>query len=109
MTTIPSEIGSFSNLELFSAPQTNAEGTLPSELGLCLSLRFLNLSRNNLKSSIPTEVGSLAVLQTLYLSGNSIDSVPEQLCALLEAGTLLSFDMKEMCVVTNSSVRLRHV
>lgn len=79
------------------APKTNVVGSLPTELGRCGALRFLDLSHNQLEADIPTELGRLGKLQTLYLTENFLEAVPEEVCSLMESGSLLAFDMKALC------------
>jgi Leucine-rich repeat (LRR) protein len=107
---IPTEIGLFTKLERFIAPESNIVGTIPTELGRCASLKLLDLSKNQLESTIPTHLGELRELQTLYLSGNAfVDDdesanndgtplvVPDEVCTLMETGRLLAFDLKAEC------------
>mmetsp|Transcript_7114 Transcript_7114/g.11814 ORF Transcript_7114/g.11814 Transcript_7114/m.11814 type:complete len:423 (-) Transcript_7114:537-1805(-) len=111
LNEVPTEIGLFSNLERFVAPDSNIMGTLPTELGRCGSLKFLDLSYNQLDSTIPTHLGALRELQTLYLSGNAFEDgdgdetivsfvVPNEVCTLLNTGRLLAFDLKAECPIT---------
>jgi Leucine-rich repeat (LRR) protein len=105
---IPTEIGLFTKLERFVAPESSVMGTIPTELGRCVSLKLLDLSKNQLESTIPTHLGELRQLQTLYLSGNAfVDDVestngvssvvPDEVCNLMETGRLLAFDLKAEC------------
>ena len=68
-------------------------GTIPSELGSLTNLRSLHLSANGLTGSIPAELGSLANLETLELSNNELmGSIPEELGLL---GNLRSLDLSD--------------
>ena len=101
VTSIPTEIGNFSNLQRLLISGTKASGQIPVEIGSCQSLRLLDLSFNTLQSPIPTELGSLSKLQSLFLAGNQFnsDDMPPQICSRFTSsqGTLLAFDMKGRC------------
>ena len=78
--TIPSELGSLSNLLSLSLWGNRLTGGIPKELGNLANLRSLWLSGNQLTGGIPEELGSLSNLQTLDLDGNQLTGViPEEL------------------------------
>ena len=78
--TIPSELGSLSNLLSLSLWGNRLTGGIPKELGNLANLRSLWLSGNQLTGGIPEELGSLSNLQTLYLFGNQLTGViPKEL------------------------------
>ena len=60
--SLPSEIGSWSNLEYFSIKQNpNLEGSIPTEFGLLQNLTTLELLDSNFMSgTLPTELGNLS-------------------------------------------------
>jgi hypothetical protein len=62
-STIPSEIGSISNLTSLRLFQSGLNGTLPMELFGIGNLSMLSLPYNNLHGSIPTEIGRLSNLR----------------------------------------------
>ena len=78
--TIPSELGSLSNLLSLSLWGNRLTGGIPKELGNLANLRSLWLSGNQLTGGIPEELGSLSNLQTLYLFGNQLTGeIPKEL------------------------------
>ena len=78
--TIPSELGSLSNLLSLSLWGNRLTGGIPKELGNLSNLRSLWLSGNQLTGGIPEELGSLSNLQTLDLGGNQLTGViPKEL------------------------------
>ncbi len=81
--TIPSELGSLSNLQLLSLSKNSLSGTIPSELGSLSNLRGLYLDQNSLSGTIPSELGSLSNLRGLYLFNNSLSgTIPSELGSL---------------------------
>jgi len=60
--TLPSEIGSWSNLEIFSIKEAaKLEGSIPTEFGLLENLRTLEIQdSNNMSGELPTELGNLS-------------------------------------------------
>ena len=70
--TLPSELGSLSNLESLSLLDNGLRGTLPSELGSLSNLQHLILSKNSLRGTLPSELGDLSNLQWLWLEENSL-------------------------------------
>ena len=46
------------------------DGSIPSELGSCTQLEFLSLTNNFLTGSLATELGNLSRLKTVSVSGN---------------------------------------
>lgn len=78
--TIPSEIGSLSNLQVLNFDRNELSGTLPSEIGRLLNLRELRIGWNDLVGSIPFEIGHLAMLNALRLTNNAFtNSIPVEI------------------------------
>ena len=81
--TIPSELGSLSNLEILSLFQNKLTGTIPAELGSLSKLTELGLFSNQLTGTIPSELGSLSNLEILYLLQNELTgTIPAELGSL---------------------------
>ncbi|KAG5573527.1 hypothetical protein H5410_063293 [Solanum commersonii] len=68
--SLPSSLGSLSNLDFLSLFNNSITGTVPLELGKLSSLRFLNLSWNSFTGEIPTSVSDIKNLSVLDLSSN---------------------------------------
>ena len=81
--TIPSELGTLSNLEDLLLNVNQLTGAIPLELGSLSSLVWLDLRANQLTGAIPAELGSLSNLELLYLSSNDLTGViPTELGSL---------------------------
>ena len=86
--TIPSELGSLSNLKSLNLSNNRLTGTIPAELGSLSNLESLNLSSNEL-TGIPGELGNLPNLETLYLGFNELAGpIPGELGNLSNLETL---------------------
>ena len=80
---IPTELGSLSNLRALVLSDNKLTGEIPSELGTLSKLQFLNLSNNQLTGAIPTELGNLSELETLSLEYNQLnEEIPTELGGL---------------------------
>ena len=78
--TIPTELGSLSNLERLDLGGNQLTGTIPVELGSLSSLERLDLGSNELTGTIPVELGSPFNLERLDLGGNQLTgSIPPEL------------------------------
>ncbi len=81
--SIPSELGSLSNLEELSLYSNQLSGSIPSELGSLPDLEELLLYSNQLSGPIPSELGSLSNLEELDLSDNQLSgAIPSELASL---------------------------
>jgi len=70
--SIPSELGSLSNLQILDLGNSDLSGSIPSELGSLSNLQMLNLANSDLSGSIPSELGSLSNLQILDLANSDL-------------------------------------
>ena len=70
--TIPGELGNLTNLQSLALGFNDLSGPIPNELGRLVNLRYLDLIYNNLSGSIPSTLGRLGSLETLYLSDNEL-------------------------------------
>ena len=87
--SIPAELGSLANLESLELSNNELTGSIPEELGLLGNLRSLDLSDNELMGPIPEELGLLANLESLALSNNGLTgSIPAELGSLANLRTL---------------------
>ncbi|MBC6473766.1 MAG: putative Ig domain-containing protein [Hormoscilla sp. GM102CHS1] len=78
--TLPSELGSLSNLQYLYLDNSSLSGEIPSELGSLSNLRNLWLHGNSLSGTISSELGSLSNLRNLWLHGNSLSgTLPESI------------------------------
>ena len=78
--SIPSSLGSLTNLEFLYLQRNQLEGSIPSSLGSLTSLRYLYLYDNQLTGSIPSSLGNLTNLKFLYLDINQLTgSIPSSL------------------------------
>lgn len=68
--SLPTSLGSLSNLDFLSLSNNSITGTVPLELGKLSSLRVLDLSVNFLTGSIPTSFSDIVNLSVLDLSSN---------------------------------------
>ena len=87
--TIPSELGSLTNLLGLYLHENELSGTIPPELGNLTGLTTLSLSENELSGTIPSELGSLTNLLGLYLHENELSgTIPPELDNLTGLTTL---------------------
>ena len=78
--SIPSELGSLSNLEWMRLDWNELTGPIPPELGDLANLRSLGLSGNDLTGPIPPELGGLSNLEQLRLDWNELTGpIPPEL------------------------------
>ncbi|HNH10012.1 MAG TPA: leucine-rich repeat domain-containing protein, partial [Leptospiraceae bacterium] len=94
MPYIPSEIGSFSNLEILivnnyspSAFEEEKVNPLPPEIGNLKKLKWLDMSQNR-GLSPPPEIGKLKRLKTLLISANIITEITDEIWNLKNLRTL---------------------
>ncbi len=78
--TIPSELGSLSNLTFISLGENELTGVIPKELGDLSSLEELWLDQNDLSGRIPRQLGNLSKLRGLFLYSNRLNGpIPREL------------------------------
>jgi hypothetical protein len=66
--TLPTELGSLSNLQILKLNWVNVSGPLPTQLGQLTKLVDLELSGTELRGTLPTEWNSLTNLKSLDVS-----------------------------------------
>jgi Leucine-rich repeat (LRR) protein len=75
--TIPSSIGSLTNLEEMDISSNNLQGSIPNSIGNVAKLERLVITQNSLTGSIPASLGRVATLVDVYLNKNHLTgSVP---------------------------------
>ena len=78
--TMPSELGSLTNLQSLSLGLNHLTGEIPAELGNLSNLQSLWLRLNQLTGEIPAELGNLSNMQELALGGNHLTGeIPAEL------------------------------
>ena len=60
--TVPTSMGTFTDLYWLGLGGNNLNGTIPTSLGLLSNLEWLGLHLNRLTGTIPTSLGSLSLL-----------------------------------------------
>lgn len=79
--TIPTAIGTFSDLASFSVTNATLTGALPTELGQLPGMKRLWLYGNKLTGPIPVQFGSWTGLQVLELQNNDLQgTMPQPVC-----------------------------
>ena len=82
--SIPSELGSLTNVRWLILSSNALTGSIPSELGNLVNLDTLFLSSNALTGGIPRELGNLVNLKRLWLSWNELaGAIPSELGSLV--------------------------
>ena len=88
--SIPSSLGSLTNLENLNLYYNQLTGSIPSSLGSLTNLERLVLRDNQLTGSIPPSLGSLTNLERLNLSDNQLTgSIPSSLGSLTNLTNLV--------------------
>ena len=81
--TMPTELGSLTNLTLLSLYSNHISGSIPSEFGYLTALTDLDLSSNRLSRTLPTELGRLVRLQRILAADNQLTgSIPSGVYSL---------------------------
>ena len=91
--SIPSSLGSLTNLLVLDIANTQLTGSIPSSLGSLTNLEDLDLHGTQLTGSIPSSLGSLTNLTDLWLHDNQLTgSIPSSLGSLTNLTQLLLQD-----------------
>ena len=91
--SIPPSLGSLTNLLVLDIANTQLTGSIPSSLGSLTNLENLDLHGTQLTGSIPSSLGSLTNLTDLWLQGNQLTgSIPSSLGSLTNLTQLLLQD-----------------
>ena len=89
--TLPTTMGSWTDLGFLLLNGNDLTGSIPSEIGLMKGLEEISLYENKLGGSIPSELGLLTNttlgLARIYLYSNELTGeIPTELGALVAAG-----------------------
>jgi len=88
--SIPSEIGSLTNLTLLNLSWNQLSGSIPYSIGNLTNLIVLNLSYNQLTGGIPSSIGNLPTLLNLYLQSNQLSGeIPVAICESFSNGNFI--------------------
>ena len=87
--SIPSELGSLTNLALLNLGHNELTGRIPPELGSLARLTGLDLSDNQLTGPVPAELGNLTNLVSLQIGFNDLAGpIPPELGKLANLTSL---------------------
>ena len=87
--TIPSELGSLTELKVLDLWINGLNGTIPPQLGNLANLESMVLSVNKLSGPIPPDLGNLTNSKSLSLGGNQLDgAIPSELGNLINLESL---------------------
>ncbi len=81
LTTIPAEIGEYTNATQLLLDDNKLTGALPAEIRKMSKLEILS-AKNNQLTGIPAEIGQLYNLELIDFSNNNIDTYPNELFQL---------------------------
>ena len=85
--SIPTELGTLTELELLWLDENQLIGTIPTELSNLKYLTWLRLHKNDLTGMIPSEIGDLTRLTRLALHENSFSGqIPVEIAQLSNLG-----------------------
>jgi Leucine-rich repeat (LRR) protein len=87
--TIPSSLGSLTNLYHMNLNNNSLEGTIPSSLGSLTKLYEMYLNNNSLTGTILSSLGSITNLYHMSLNNNRLNgTIPSSLGSLRNLGTM---------------------
>jgi len=91
--TIPSQIGSFSQLTYLELDLVGLEGTIPSQIGNLYQVQELSFGLCKLSGTIPSQIGNARALEALFLNENDLSgTIPSQIGLLRNLTSLLLSD-----------------
>ncbi|MED6204343.1 hypothetical protein PIB30_008158 [Stylosanthes scabra] len=79
---VPDTLGQLSALSVLDLSRNSLTGAMPASLALLVNLASLDMSANFLAGPIPAGIGALNKLQYLNLSDNGLTSLPSELGGL---------------------------
>jgi Leucine-rich repeat (LRR) protein len=86
---LPSYIGNWSSLTMFTAGWNSINGSIPISVQAMTNLEELALHSNQLTSSIPTELANFKYLMSLSFESNRLSGpIPSELCTNLLLNTV---------------------
>ena len=108
--SIPSSLGSLTNLTLLNLFYNELTGSIPSSLGSLTNLTVLQFQSNQLTGSIPSSLGSLTNMRSLWLSSNQLSgSIPSVLGSLTNLEVLYLARNELTGSIPSSLGRLRNL
>ena len=93
-STIPTTLGSMTDLEQLFLYETNLSGSIPNELGNCTLMVSIGFSKcPDVRGTIPTSLGRMTKLQNLWLQQTRVSgTVPSEFVSLTELRLFNIFD-----------------
>ena len=101
--SIPTQLGSLSNLTSLAVSGNQLTGTIPTELGNLSNLTFLYLHQNQLTGTIPTELADLSNLTEVLTRPIFCTSGSERVVSQPGAVKLVLRQGYRVCVETRFS------
>ena len=88
--TLPTELGTLTQLNYLDLRNNTISGSIPSEIGLLTQLTYLELSGNILSGTIPSEIGLLTQLTYMNVKDNGLDgTIPSEIGDLTQLTFLI--------------------
>lgn len=88
LTSLPAEIGEYTNAIELILDNNSLTGALPAEIRKMSKLQILS-ARNNQLTGIPAEIGQLRNLKVIDFANNKISTYPNELLQLQQQLTLI--------------------
>jgi Leucine-rich repeat (LRR) protein len=83
ISTIPNDIGVFTNLQILDFWENYLTGTIPSSVGNLSEIKYLDTSGNNIRGTVPESIGTLSKLTNLDMSVAQLSGTLPESIALL--------------------------